>query len=178
MELVLAVACLAAAWTDFRSRRIPNAITYPTILAGLILNTAGDFSDSLRATLVTIGWEGAVSGFLACGGLMLVCFVMFSIGGGDVKLLAAAGACLGVERGLEVLLWTFVLGATAGLASVVWRVGAVRLAVVAGRRVLAWVRLGSAAELTEAEREMIRPPLFLAPMTLAAVGIVVSGWGQ
>jgi hypothetical protein len=32
--------------------------------------------------------------------------------------------------------------------------------------------------LTESEREMLRPPLFLAPMTLAAVGIVVSGWGR
>jgi prepilin peptidase CpaA len=183
MELVLAVACLAAAWTDFRTRRIPNAITYPTIVAGLVLNGAGDLSSGVRELLGTVGWEGSVGGFLACGGLMLVCFVLFSVGGGDVKLLAAGGTCLGVERGLEVLLWTFVLGAVAGLASVVWRVGAVRLAGVAGRMLLGLLRMRGRVAFgdvgfTESEREMLRPPLFLAPMTLAAVGIVVSGWGR
>lgn len=177
MELVLAVACLAAAWTDFRSRRIPNAITYPTLIAGLVLNSLGDWSSTLRTALGTIGWEGAFLGFLTCGGIMLVCFVLFSVGGGDVKLLAAAGACLGLERGLEVLLWTFVLGAAAGLASVVWRVGAIRLAGVGWRWMVSLGHPG-ARGLTDSEREVLRPPLFLAPMTLAALGIVVSGWGR
>ena len=177
MELVLAVACLAAAWTDFRFRRIPNTITYPTLIAGLVLNSLGDWSSPLRNWLGTIGWEGSVLGFLACGGIMLVCFVLFSVGGGDVKLLAAAGACLGVERGLEVLLWTFVLGAAAGLASVVWRVGAIRLASVGWRWMVSLGHPGRSG-LTESEREILRPPLFLAPMTLAALGIVVSGWGR
>ncbi len=46
---------------------------------------------------------------------MLVLFVFFRIGGGDVKLLAMLGAFLGLEQGIETLLWTFVLGGAVGL---------------------------------------------------------------
>ena len=57
---------------------------------------------------------------------MIVCFVVFpGIGGGDVKLMAMIGALLGWEKGLEALLWTFVLGACFSLIILVWRVGPV-----------------------------------------------------
>src|SRR5438270_468124 len=73
------------------------------------------------------GLEDSLKGFAVCGGLMLVCFVFFGIGGGDVKLIAMMGAFLGFYRGVEALLWTFVLGAAAGLAILIWRVGLWRL---------------------------------------------------
>ena len=57
-----------------------------------------------------IGLADAALGMFVCGGLLLVCYVFFSIGGGDVKLLAMLGAFLGIEQGIEVVLWTLVLG--------------------------------------------------------------------
>jgi prepilin peptidase CpaA len=71
----------------------------------------------------TVSLEEGLKGFGACGLLMLICFVLFNIGGGDVKLVAMMGAFLGLERGLEAMLWTFVVGGAAGLAVLIWRVG-------------------------------------------------------
>ena len=50
---------------------------------------------------------------------MLVCFVCFQIGGGEVKLIAMIGAFVGPEFGVQVLLWTLVLGALSAI--VTWR---------------------------------------------------------
>jgi prepilin peptidase CpaA len=111
-------------------------------------------------------------GLSVCGFVMLVCFVMFKVGGGDVKLMAMLGAFLGPEQGITAMLWTFVLGACMGLIVLIWRVGPVRTMVLVFRRVASvflpmWFR-----GLTDDERVQLQPPLFLAPSALAAVVIV------
>jgi prepilin peptidase CpaA len=105
---------------------------------------------------------------------MLVCFVMFRLGGGDVKLIAMIGAFLGLESGLTAMLLTFVLGGCAGLVLLVWRVGPVRLIARVFRQVLWSLRLGSWSPLSDEERAQLQPPLFLAPCALVATAIVRS----
>ena len=120
-----------------------------------------------------VGLLGSLAGLLACGLLMLVCYVFLHVGGGDVKLLAMMGAFLGPERGIEAMLWTFVLGACAAILVLVWRVGAWRLAMRAMRQLGYTLRLGRWPGLTPEERAQLQPPLFLAPAALGAVVVML-----
>ena len=73
----------AATVTDLARHKIYNWTTYTGILTALGLSAAG---------LGLIPLSDSLLGLLACGLVMLVCFVLFKIGGGDVKLIAMLGA--------------------------------------------------------------------------------------
>jgi prepilin peptidase CpaA len=88
---LLAVLCVVAGITDWRTQKIYNWLTYPAILAGLALWTI--------AGAVAQGGSGALDGFVTAFVVMLVAavpavllFSLGAIGGGDVKFLAAVGA--------------------------------------------------------------------------------------
>ena len=199
--VVLLVA--VATYTDLRERKIYNNLTYPGILGGLGLNAIGSLVErayhwsvengagnlALIPPLVVNGWRDAVGwvgiessalGLAACGGSMVVCYALFRIGGGDVKLLAMIGACLGLERGVETLLWTFVVGGAVALATLIWRVGAWRLATRFVRQaawslgLAFWSRWGVGGPLSVEERRELEAPLYLAPSALAGLLIVLA----
>ena len=90
-----ALLALAAGWTDWRSRRIPNWLTVPGLLIGIAANSW------LR------GWPGTKDGLLGAGlGLLLLLpFVWIrALGAGDWKFVGALGAFLGPQNLLTVLL--------------------------------------------------------------------------
>lgn len=182
MTWVLVGLLLVSAFTDIRQHKIYNWTTYPGMIAALVMSGVATLlgidvingSQTQVDTLGVINWPDSVFGLLACGAMMIVCYVFFpgGVGGGDVKLIAMIGAYLGVMSGLEAMLWTFVLGGCAALISLVWRFGVWTLATRAIR--VAWYRLklGSTFELTEKEREPLKTELFLAPSALIGVIIV------
>ncbi|MBS0263939.1 MAG: prepilin peptidase [Planctomycetes bacterium] len=179
MTLLVIVCVLlfatTAAVTDILSHKIYNWTTYPGILVALAVHAGTDLSvDGWSSDFA--GLEDSLKGFFLCGLLMLVCFVFFGVGGGDVKLMAMLGAFLGVDRGLEALLWTLVLGAALGLATLIWRVGLWKLISGVVRHVFWCLRLANWLPLSDAERQALQPPLFLAPSALAATVIVCFGW--
>jgi len=95
------VAILAAI-KDVRERRIPNRITYPAMIAGLLLQAA------------VFGWRGLLSGMeggLLFGGIFLLFYLVHAMGAGDVKLATALGCIVGVSNVLNVLIPTAVAGA-------------------------------------------------------------------
>ena len=177
--LLLGLLGVAAA-TDVARHKIYNWTTYPGMVVALALNAAGELL--VRTTDVEPqwldrywGWIGlwqSAFGFLACGLILLVCYVLFKVGGGDVKLMAMLGAFLGPDRGIEAMLWTFVLAGSMALIVLVWRVGPVRLIVRALRQVLWTLRLGRWSRLTPDERAQLQTRLFLAPSALVAAIIV------
>lgn len=176
--LLLLLLAIATA-TDLARQRIYNMTTYPGILLAWLLNAAGDVlvktATSDPGRLEMLGWIGvpaSLAGFAACGFILLACYVFFQVGGGDVKLMAMVGAILGPERGILVMLWTFVLGACVALIALVWRVGAVRLVGRVLRQLLWTLRLGRWNPLTAEERAQLQPPLHLAPSALAAAIVV------
>jgi prepilin peptidase CpaA len=99
-------ACAIAVLTDLRSRRIPNALTAALALAALVLHAT----------------QGVASFAVACAtliGVLLIGFVAFSfgwLGGGDVKLLAAGAAALGLPDAVPFLIYTAVGGGLLALA--------------------------------------------------------------
>jgi len=91
----------AACWCDVRTRRIPNALTMPAAVLGLIAATALHGGQGTMAS---------AAGLLV--GLMLF-FPMFALkglGAGDVKLLGALGAWLGVSGIVMVAFYTALAG--------------------------------------------------------------------
>jgi prepilin peptidase CpaA len=170
---------LVAATTDVRRHKIYNWTTYPGMILALGLNGLGTIvlgtTGIDAARLESLGWIGlapSLVGLLACGFLLLVCFVLLKVGGGDVKLMAMLGAFLGPEKGIEAMLWTFVLGACLALIVLVWRVGPLRLLGQVLRQMLYTLRLGQWSPLSEEQRAALQPPVFLAPCALVAVVIV------
>ena len=83
--LVLGVGCLAA-FTDVRSFKIPNYITLPLLLAGILFHA---FLPTGQG--ISFGLLGAVAGF----GCLILFYILGGVGAGDVKLLTAIGAWIG-----------------------------------------------------------------------------------
>ncbi|MHB9095461.1 MAG: A24 family peptidase [Eubacteriales bacterium] len=98
--LTLTIVGLAAL-CDIGTKRIPNLITLPAVVLGLIINT--------YYSGVT-GLGGALAGTLAGISLLIIPFALQGIGAGDVKLLAAVGAL----NGFQFTLYTFIYSAIAG----------------------------------------------------------------
>ena len=96
-----------AGWLDWRVRRIPNWLTIPALLVGLILSGALWRWPGLKNSL-----EGAG----ICLGVLLPFVLMRGLGVGDWKLMGALGAYLGPYRAIAVLLGTIVI---AGVMSIV-----------------------------------------------------------
>ena len=102
---MLAFLLLVAAWTDLEHRTIPNAVTYPGTVLGLVCSTVvGD-------------GVSAVVGALAAAAVFLAVAVISrgGVGGGDVKLAAAIGAFLGGPAAFVALFLAVSFGAGAGI---------------------------------------------------------------
>lgn len=112
----LAVACaMTAAVSDHRHGFIANRLTYPFIVAGLSLAAAtGGF----------VGLLASAAGLLAASGLFLVAFMAGSCGGGDVKLMAALGAILGLFAAMDVTLAALMCGGAIAVVAIARRAGA------------------------------------------------------
>ncbi len=134
------VGCaLVGAWKDWRERRIPNLLTLPSALVGVVCWT---LAGGVRGFLLSSGaWAGGLA-------LLLPFFALGGIGAGDVKFLAAFGA-LG---GPVFLVETFLAGASAGLLLVLVRTAA------GGREAFAslWSSLMSGAFLLQSTEDRSR----------------------
>jgi len=96
--LAFVALCVAS---DVRTRRIPNLLCGLGVVAGVALNG------------IYFGLPGLLAsgaGLLAAVALLLLPFAMGGIGGGDVKMMGAVGALLGVHAGFVALLVGLVLG--------------------------------------------------------------------
>jgi len=113
-EIVL-VACLVtftavAAFLDVRFKRIPNALTVPVCLAGLVFNLVVGAADpaslGVESALAGLGWGAlkALGGFATGFGILFVLWLIGGGGGGDVKLMAALGTWLGAGLTLRVFI--------------------------------------------------------------------------
>jgi prepilin peptidase CpaA len=101
ISALAAAVAVAAAVTDLKERRIPNRLTYPAIVSGLLLQ------------LALHGWTGlllGLSGALLFGGVFMPFYLIRAIGAGDVKLATALGSIVGIGAALEVMFATALAG--------------------------------------------------------------------
>ena len=100
-HLLLAVVVLIAAYYDIRWRRIPNNLTYPTIIAGLGLQTISSGFNGLSSALL---------GLLLGGGVFLIVYLIGGMGAGDVKLIGGVGSFLGSHAIIPAIIYTVFVG--------------------------------------------------------------------
>jgi len=103
---------LIAAWTDWRSRRIPNWLTVSGFLVGV------------SANVVVSGWTGFRFSLLGAGlGLLLLLPFVFlrSLGAGDWKLAGALGAFVGWEVLVNLLMGSVLVAGVMALALVIYK---------------------------------------------------------
>jgi len=109
---ILALALLVVFFTDLETGLIPNAITYPGIVVGLILAAVWG-RDAFVSSLLTAAGAGGV--FLLIGILSRLAFRQEAMGVGDMKLAAMLGAFLGTPGVIVALFLAVAIGAAAGL---------------------------------------------------------------
>jgi prepilin peptidase CpaA len=119
-ETIYATAALACAGVavvfDLRERRIPNWLTGPALLFGLVLHLMlGGFAQ--------LGWSLAAA--LIAGTVFMVFYVAGGMGAGDVKLIAALAAIAGIADVANLLLATVIAGGVFAVALAAYR-GALR----------------------------------------------------
>jgi prepilin peptidase CpaA len=96
-----AAVAVCAAISDVKERRIPNLLTYPAVLAGLLLQG------------MLHGWRGllhSAGGGLLFGGVFLMFYLVRAMGAGDVKLAAALGCIVGSSAAFQLMFLTALAG--------------------------------------------------------------------
>lgn len=90
-----------AAGIDLRTRSIPNIIPVCVLALAVVARIAG---------WTSIPWWSMGAGLALGFALPAGMFSLGALGGGDVKLLAALGAALGLSGLLDLFFWTAIAG--------------------------------------------------------------------
>jgi len=99
--IIIAAVLLVAAVSDFRTRKIPNRLTFPAVVVGIIYHTC------------TGGWKGflfIVGGVVVGLALLMTFYLLGGMGAGDVKLMGAVGGFLGPKGVFAAFLATSLIG--------------------------------------------------------------------
>ena len=119
IQIFLILALLYLAYFDLRTFRLPNSITLPLIITGLLFNSLSNqgfasFRDAI------IGVIFGYSGLWLLNALYRTLKKQNGIGMGDAKLLAALGAWLGWQTLPGILLIASLTGLIGGLIWLIW----------------------------------------------------------
>jgi prepilin peptidase CpaA len=103
---------LVAGWTDLRSRRIPNWLTVPGLLIGIVSNTVFGGWSGLKTSLL-----GAVIGMA----LLLPFVLLRSLGAGDWKFAIALGGFSGPATLVDLLLTSVFVAGLMAVALIIYK---------------------------------------------------------
>lgn len=161
-QIVFLVAVLTftviAAISDVRTRKIPNKMTVPMCIAGLVYQLAFFQLNGLWA---------ALAGFAAGFGIFFVLWMIGTAGGGDVKLMGALGPWMGGMLTLKVMFVSLIFVTVGTFGIVVWSV----LSNGLRRTKTQYLKTKTSAE-TSGERQKRRVMAFAAPVALATWCVV------
>ena len=119
IKSALILVLLYLSYADWRSFRLPNAITLPLIFLGIIFNWISDLRFAAASSAILGTALGYGSLWLLNAGYRLLKH-RNGIGMGDAKLLAGLGACLGWETLPSMLLIASTTGLLGGIAWLIW----------------------------------------------------------
>ncbi|WP_336759559.1 A24 family peptidase [Paenibacillus sp. USHLN196] len=110
------IACgiyvIAAFITDIRFMKIPNRLTLPVTVAGVL------------AHIIWGGWNGflfSAAGFAAGFGILFLMYAIGAVGAGDVKLFGSIGVWTGLAFGIHVIIYSVLYAGAVGLVILLFR---------------------------------------------------------
>ena len=112
---VVITACCVAVSVDVRFRRIPNKLTLPLWVAGIMV---GLFQNGLN------GLGESLGGMAIAGLPFFLLFMVSGTGAGDAKMMFAIGAWLGIR---DAFIATVAVGVAGGILSLFYAMGHGRL---------------------------------------------------
>lgn len=157
--IVLAVAC----FMDLRSRRIPNWLVLPFLVAGVAVSAWLQGRSGIEHSLEGVGLGLLIYGFL---------FWMGGMGAGDVKLSAAIGAWIGPYQLFIALILTGIAG---GIMVLCWAAmgGFLKeLFTGTGDLIFSWRRRKQNRDLEPALSNPLKRKMAYAPAI--AIGTLIS----
>jgi prepilin peptidase CpaA len=173
--IIVLTAVLIAAITDIWKFKVYNALTLPLLASGLVYHGLhAQLADSLL---------GVLFGFAA----LIFLYVIGGMGAGDVKLMAAVGAWLGMPLTFYVFLASSLAAGIYALGLVVWNG---RLAETVVNLQIMWLRLASVGRYLGAEdkielevkrtdrRQRIIPFAAMVAIGLVATLLWLQGFGS
>jgi prepilin peptidase CpaA len=174
---LVSITMIVAAWIDGTELRVPNAITFPMVLSGLVYCTVkGAFGGGLSGAFAGLGWSllGVVVGLLT----LLPLYAVGGMGGGDVKLMAGVGAWLGVTITFYCFIATVFLGAFMSVV-MVYRQKAFEKHTLNFLVILSeWISIRNPSTLAELATER-KPNMLLlpygVPMTIGSIAYFFYG---
>lgn len=103
--IIVGLFTAVAAISDFRTRKIPNKLTVPVFVLGLIYQAAfNGWSGNPEMGLATCGLKSALLGFLVGFGTLFLLWMIGGGGGGDVKLMGALSVWIGFRLTVMVMI--------------------------------------------------------------------------
>ncbi len=112
LNIFVAAALAIAVYTDLREQRIYNWLTFSVAIIGIIFHGLTQGTDGLAF---------AFSGLALGLAVMTAPYLLGFMGGGDVKLMAAIGACLGSSDVFTAFLFTSLAGGVYALGVLLFR---------------------------------------------------------
>lgn len=109
---VLLLLLFFAAYSDYRSHRIPNALVLAGLLFGMLYNL---IVPAFPGTTRLLPLWGLMTGLL----MFLPMYALGIMGAGDVKLMAMVGAFLGPGETLQAVLASLIAGGILALVHVI-----------------------------------------------------------
>jgi prepilin peptidase CpaA len=164
--IVVLVAAIVAAATDIWKFKVYNVLTLPLLVSGLLYHAfRAELADSLL---------GVLFGFAA----LIVLYIIGGMGAGDVKLMAAVGAWLGMPLTFYVFIASSLAAGVYSIGLVVWtgRVGetAVNLQILWLRLASVGRYLGSDDKVESEVRRSDRRKRIIPFAAMVAIGIVAT----
>jgi prepilin peptidase CpaA len=157
--ILLLMACI----TDLRSRRIPNWLVLPFLVAGFVVSGCLHGRSGIGRSLAGVGLA-----ILLCG----LFYWLGGLGAGDLKLCAAIGAWIGPHQLFIAQVATGIVG---GIWVLVWAIYAGFLAELfkgTGDLALGWVGLGRLQDPEMTLENPLRRKMPYAPAI--AIGTLLS----
>lgn len=177
--LLLMLSVGVITYTDIRSYRIPNWVTYPAFCWGLAINALAStpLGQPYAAALGAVGLGQALLGAVVLFVVMLIVLSFTGGGAGDVKLAAAIGALLGLGRGVDAVAYAMALAGVGMIVIGLFRYGPLRL-LDSAVRPIAWRLLPVWIDAPQEEHyRLIRCPVPLGPFFAAGVVVVLLDLG-
>ena len=117
----LSAALIVITFIDLEFKIIPNVISFPGMIFGLLLGIAAQYTPYFTTPLTESAWDsllGFLCGggfFYAIGAVYYICTKRVGLGGGDIKLMSMTGAILGVNSVPPSIFIGSMLGAVIGI---------------------------------------------------------------